>query len=298
MKVFVYAYEEEACKALCAGARAFGDVSAFVVAQGAKAPDSAFADHYYLIDLPGGSRVEDAAATIAQVLKDEGADLFVVEASRRGKFIAGFAAALLGTSALTDVTALTADLQAERMVYGGTAFATQKAKGGCTVVVCGPSALPEGECAGAGAVHEVSFAAPATAIECRSVSPREKGSVNLPAASRVVGIGRGVSAEEDLGLVRSFADKLGAQIGCTRPIAEEEQWRPREVYIGVSGVVISPDLYLAIGISGQVQHTVGVNQAKNIVAINKDANAPIFKQADLGIIGDWKTVVQGVFESL
>ena len=298
MKVFVYAHDEETLKALCSGARAFGDVAAFVVASGAQAPAESIADEIYLIDLPAGARPEDAAATMAKTIEAEGSALFLVEATRRGKFIAGTVSALLGTSAISDASSLTADLQAERMVFGGAAFATQRSLGAFTVVICAANALPEGECSGANEVHEVAFAEPSAKIECRSTTPREKASVNLPAASRVVGIGRGVTAQEDLELIRAFADAIDAQIGCTRPIAEEEKWLPREVYIGVSGVTIAPELYVAIGISGQVQHTVGVNQAKNIVAINKDGNAPIFKQSDLGIVGDWKSVIQGVLESL
>ena len=298
MKVFVYAQNEASLAALCAGARAYGEVAAFVAAVGAQAPAQPCADDVYLIDLPEGARPEDAAPAMAQVLADEGAGLFLVESSRRGKFIAGYVAALLGTSALVDVSSLSADLVAQRMVYGGAATRTERAIGGCAVVLCTANTLPEGECAGAGAVHEVAFAPAERAIACRSVAVREKSQVDLSAAKRVVGVGRGVAAEEDLALVRAFADAIGAEVGCTRPIAEEEKWLPREVYIGVSGAMLAPELYVAIGISGQVQHTVGINQAKTIVAINKDGNAPMFKQSDIGIVGDWKTVVQGVMERL
>ena len=298
MKVFVYAGQEDALAALCASARAFGDVAAFAVNKGAQVPAGLGCDDAYAIDLPEGARPEDAAATMAHVLASEGAGLFLVEPTRSGKFIAGYTAALLGTSALVDASSLTDDLVAQRMVYGGAATRTERVCGACTVALCAPGALPEGEVAGACTVHPVAFEAPDRAIVCTAVAPREKAKVNLAAASRVIGVGRGVAAEEDLQLVRAFADAIGAEVGCTRPIAEEEKWLPREVYIGVSGAMIAPDLYVAIGLSGQVQHTVGVNQAKTIVAINKDGNAPIFKQSDVGIVGDWKTVVQGVMERL
>ena len=298
MKTFVYAHGTDTCKALCAGARTFGDVAAIIAAPGAEAPAEAFADDVYLIDLPSGVRPEDAAATIAHLLEQEGAELFLVEATRRGKFIAGSVAALLGTSALVDASSVAEDLTVEHMVYGGAATRTERALGSCAVVLCTPDALPEGDAGGAGAVHAVAFEAPAATIECRSVAPREKAKVDLSAAARVVGVGRGVAAQEDLQLVERFADAIGAEIGCTRPIAEEEKWLPREVYIGVSGAMLSPDLYIGIGLSGQVQHTVGINQAKTIVAINKDASAPIFKLADIGIVGDWKTVVTGALEQL
>ncbi|MCL1848011.1 MAG: FAD-binding protein, partial [Coriobacteriia bacterium] len=106
------------------------------------------------------------------------------------------------------------------------------------------------------------------------------------AASRVVGGGRGFGAEADLGLARDLAAALGAELACSRPITESENWMARERYIGVSGAVIKPELYFAVGISGQIQHMVGVSQARTIVAINKDKNAPVFKHADVGIVGD------------
>ena len=296
MRVFVYAQTNEALNALCVKARQYGAVSAFIV--GGQVPEAKYADDYYVIDLAEGQRPEDAAKAIADTLKTEAAELFLVETSCRGKFIAGYAAALLGTSALADVTSLSDELVAQRLVYGGAAVRTEKALGSCAVVLCTPDLSLEGAADGAGAVHEIAFEAPANAAVVKAVAPREKGSVDLSAASKVIGIGRGISQKEDLELVYAFADAIGAEIGCTRPIAEEEKWLPREAYIGVSGAMLSPDLYIAIGLSGQVQHTVGINQAKTVVAINKDGSAPIFKQSDLGIVGDWKTVVSGVLERL
>lgn len=95
-------------------------------------------------------------------------------------------------------------------------------------------------------------------------------SVDLSKAKRVVGVGRGTVAESDLQMVRNLAAVLGAEVGCSRPIAEGENWMERERYIGVSGVLLKSDLYLTLGISGQIQHMVGGNGAKIIVAINKD----------------------------
>ncbi len=91
---------------------------------------------------------------------------------------------------------------------------------------------------------------------------------------------------------------LGAELACSRPIAEGVKWLPTERYVGVSGATIKPDLYLAVGISGQIQHMVGVSGAKTIVAINKDKNAPIFGQADLGVIGDLYQVVPALIDAL
>ena len=110
--------------------------------------------------------------------------------------------------------------------------------------------------------------------------------MDLSKAKRVVGVGRGLAAQDDLKMVHELAAVLNAEVGCSRPIAEGENWMERERYIGVSGVLLKSDLYLTLGISGQIQHMVGANASQTIFAINKDKNAPIFQYADYGIVGD------------
>jgi len=109
---------------------------------------------------------------------------------------------------------------------------------------------------------------------------------NLGDADRVCSIGRGLAAQEDLPMIQALAEALGAAVGCSRPIAEENEWMPLDRYIGISGQKFTGSLYLAIGISGQIQHLGGIREAKIIVAINSDAKAPIFAHADYGIVGD------------
>lgn len=110
--------------------------------------------------------------------------------------------------------------------------------------------------------------------------------------------GRGFGSEEDLQLARDLAAKLGAELACSRPLAEGVDWFPREAYVGVSGAVVSPKVYVAVGISGQMQHMVGCNGADVIVAVNKDKNAPVFKACDYGFVGDLKTVLPALTAAL
>ena len=98
--------------------------------------------------------------------------------------------------------------------------------------------------------------------------------------------GRGFAAEEDLQKARDLAAKLGGAIACSRPLTEGVNWLPTELYVGVSGITVTPKLYIAAGISGQMQHMVGANRSATVIAVNKDKNAPIFKQCDFGIVGD------------
>ncbi|MEG0324382.1 MAG: FAD-binding protein, partial [Raoultibacter sp.] len=128
--------------------------------------------------------------------------------------------------------------------------------------------------------------------------PRTVEAVNLTAARRVVSVGRGIQNKEDLALIDSLAAVLEAEVGCTRPIAEGQDWMSRERYIGVSGVMLKPDLFVTVGVSGQVQHMVGAAGAKTIIAINKDKNAPVFKQVDYGIVGDLYEVVPKIVETM
>ena len=129
-------------------------------------------------------------------------------------------------------------------------------------------------------------------------SRSEKSSVDLTKADVVVAAGRGFTAEEDLQAARDLCDKLGAGLGCSRPLAEGVDWMPKETYIGVSGLMLAPKVYVAAGISGQMQHMVGCNRATTLFAINKDKNAPIFKQCDFGLVGDVKTVLPALVAAL
>ncbi len=122
--------------------------------------------------------------------------------------------------------------------------------------------------------------------------------VDLAKADAVVSAGRGFAEKADLDLAYALADKLGAAVGCSRPLAEGVDWFPHEAYIGVSGQVIAPKVFLAAGISGQMQHMVGCNRSGAVFAVNKDKNAPIFKQCDYGLVGDLKTVLPAVVAAL
>jgi electron transfer flavoprotein alpha subunit len=124
-----------------------------------------------------------------------------------------------------------------------------------------------------------------------SRKPRPAGDVNLEAADRIVSVGRGLQKREDLSVVNALATVLGAAVGCTRPVAAESGWLSDDHWVGLTGHRVRPTLYVAIGISGAAQHLVGMRDSKIVVAINKDANAPIFQQADYQVVGDLYAIV-------
>lgn len=120
---------------------------------------------------------------------------------------------------------------------------------------------------------------------------KQSSDVDLTKAKLILAVGRGFAQKQDLDLAYQYANKINAQIACSRPIAETEKWIDKSRYVGISGNITRADVYIAVGISGQVQHMVGCKDAKKIVVINKDEKAPIFEQADLAIVGDLKEVL-------
>lgn len=135
-------------------------------------------------------------------------------------------------------------------------------------------------------------------IEVIDLNPSPYQETDISMAPRVVGVGRGFVQETDLRLASELAIELSAALGCTRSIAEELHWLPRQSYIGISDKIIKPDLYVAVGISGQIQHIIGVRDAKLIVAIDTYENAPIFHSADYGIIGDLYEILPALTAAL
>ena len=127
-----------------------------------------------------------------------------------------------------------------------------------------------------------------------AVTRKEAGTVNLRAAKLIVSAGRGVKKKEDLEMVGALAKALGGALGCSRPLASDLGWLPEECHIGLTGVNVKPELYLAVGISGQLQHVAGIKDSKVIAAINTDKEAPIFQAADYGVVGDLYQVVPAI----
>ncbi|MEA1960081.1 MAG: FAD-binding protein [Bacillota bacterium] len=293
--VWVITDDQKAVGELCGGGRQLGDQVSVVLFGDQNEAQEAIAsgaDQVYLFGQPGNSvMIEAYSKSIAELLRAEKADLVMVYSSVRGKLMAGRIASGLATSALSNVSELTVEdgsIIAKHMVYGGAAIRTEKALSDTVVVTVGTGVFEEmpKDVTRQGKVTEVNPGVDNTGIRVLETRPKQGEAVNLSAAKRVVGVGRGFAAKEDLKMAEEFAALIGAELGCSRPIAEGEKWMSKERYIGVSGVFLKTDIYISLGISGQIQHMVGVNQAKTLVAINKDKNAPVFKQADIGLVGD------------
>ena len=128
--------------------------------------------------------------------------------------------------------------------------------------------------------------------------PKATKGVKLSEAQVIVSFGRGVRKKEDMAMIESFAEAVGGTIGCSRPIAEDLGWLPEEQYIGLSGQKVSPKLYFACGISGQIQHLTGIRNSRTIVAINNDSKAPIFEFSDYGLVADLYEAIPALTEAI
>ncbi|MEG0683366.1 MAG: FAD-binding protein, partial [Raoultibacter sp.] len=186
---------------------------------------------------------------------------------------------------------------ATNMYFGGIAHKKQKATGTALYTVSA-DLFADAVASGANDTTEIAWVAPAHPLELVASAPIQKSGVDLFKAEVVVAAGRGFAQKEDLDGARALCDALGGGLGCSRPLTEGVDWLPSEVYIGVSGLMLAPKVYVGVGISGQMQHMVGCNRATTLFAINKDKNAPIFKQCDFGLVGDINTVLPALVAAL
>lgn len=297
-KVFVLAEKTDLLRELCGVGTQLGkQVTAFSFGLTHEDEETlpSCADKIYRMTIPARSGMNPCFETILHLVREDRPDMVLVEAGKEGRLVAGRLAAVCRTSALVDIVG-TIDgeqWQTRRIVYGGAAIRTEHSAPPVTIATMGRGVFQSQEPVSPrqGSLVDVEVIPPACPMARLEIRKKESVSVDLTVAKRIVGVGRGFAKKEDLDLARELAALIGAEIGCTRPIAEGENWLPLESYIGVSGAMLRPDLYFAIGISGQIQHMIGVNPSKTIIAVNKDKAAPIFRQADYGIVGDLYEVV-------
>lgn len=292
-RIFVFANEAGSVAELTSGAKASG-ASVALVTSGKTygCADEVFA-------YPEEVSLVSVLSAVSELIVSQKPQLLLCESGSDGRLLAGYTAAKLGVSPLCDVMSLicTADaVETTRLVYGGSAVKTEQCAFPAVAIVCAGT-FEASDAAAEPQVTQINCSG-SCSVELAGTSAVEASTVNLAAAKRVVGVGRGLASADNIPAAEKLAAALGAEIGCTRPVAEEEHWYSKDRYIGVSGVMIKPNFYLAIGISGQIQHMVGVNQTNVICAINKDENAPIIKQADYTLIGDVNAVLPAIIEKL
>ena len=241
------------------------------------------------------------AATISEVAKKIDAPVIFLSSNRRGKELAGRLAYLIDGGCLTDVGTITIDggtLCCQRNALGGATVATQIIESEHKVIAIVPklyNAMAVGE---KGTITDIDVDVQTSGIKIVEVRPKVKDSVDIEAAEVLVAVGQGMESSYDLPMVEDLAKILKGAVACTKPVATDKRWLSEERIIGLSGKQCKPELALLLGISGQVQFTVGIRDAKTIISVNTDENAPIMTMSDYRMVADMKEVVPELVRKL
>jgi electron transfer flavoprotein alpha subunit len=247
--------------------------------------------------------LESFVPVISDIAKELSPDVFLIGGTTRGKEIAARVATRLNTGLCSSCIGFKLDakgkLLMDRLVYGGAGVQTVVCTGSPQMATVPPRTFEaaQPQAGRSGEIRELP-PAPASPVKIVGRAPKQKGAVDITEAKIIVCVGRGLAQKEDIEVGRQLAKALGGEVACSRPIAEELQWLPEDLYLGISGKKVKPALYIGLGVSGQVQHITGIRDSKVIFAVNRDENAPIFEAADYGIVGDLYTVVPMLIEEL
>lgn len=241
-----------------------------------------------------------SAAAVVEAAKKAGAKVIVLPKSTLVDSFAPKLASQLKAGVVTNVTELpdtSAGFQVKRSIFTGKAFATVSINTDIKVITLAKNAYQGTETGGTAAVEalSVSLTDADTKVKTTNVE-KMSGELLLTEAEIVVSGGRGLKGPENWGVLLDLAKALGAATGCSKPVSDMD-WRPHHEHVGQTGVKVAPNLYIAVGISGAIQHLAGVNSSKCIVVINKDPEAPFFKAADYGIVGDLFEVLPKLTEA-
>ncbi|HEU5364743.1 MAG TPA: electron transfer flavoprotein subunit alpha/FixB family protein [Hanamia sp.] len=236
---------------------------------------------------------------IAEAAKKTDAKVIVFSNNFNGKAIAPGLSVRLMAGLVTGAVALpetASGFIVKKSVFSGKAFANVSIKTEIKIISLNANAYKISEGEGVAEVLELKVEIPPSRVKVQTVN-KVSGEIPLAEAELVVSGGRGLKGPENWGIVTDLAKALGAATSCSRPVSDSD-WRPHHEHVGQTGLTIAPNLYFAIGISGAIQHLAGVNRSKTIVVINKDPEAPFFKAADYGIVGDAFEVVPKITEAV
>ena len=240
---------------------------------------------------------------IAEAASASGSSVVVLSHNSTGKSLAGRLAARMDGALVSGAISLpdtTDGFVVRKPVFSGKAYADISLNRDNKIISVNPNSFQPEKGEGSASVEALSVSLADSDRDVEVVSRETTGGdgmVPLPEAELVVSAGRGMKGPENWNIIEELAGSLGATTACSRPVADTG-WRPHHEHVGQTGVAIKPNLYIAIGISGAIQHLAGVNQSKTIVVINKDPEAPFFKAADYGIVGDAFDVVPRLTEAV
>ncbi len=265
------------------------------------------ADKVFLVSDPALStfQVDSYTDALTALANEHTPDVLLIGATRNGLEFAPRLAERLKTGCVTEVTRLELDAEKkfvlmDRVTYGGNLVETHisRLRPQIATVAKGLfSPIPEDH-SRKGEIVKFQAQMKPSATKILETKPKTAKGIRLSDAATIVSFGRGVRKKEDVSLIEQFAQTLGGAMGCSRPIAEDLHWLPVDQYIGLSGQKVSPKLYVACGISGQIQHLTGIRSSRIIVAINNDPKAPIFESSDYCVVGDLYQIIPAVSNAI
>jgi len=280
-------------------ARRFGEPAVVWTGPGAEAAQAKLAEYgaakVYVAAEPEFDDyvVAPKAELLAELAKEKSPAAVLLPNTAEGREVGGRLAVKTGWGLLTDVVGLEDDMTAEHVIFGGAINVMARVRTGTPIIAVRPNAIAPEPAAGPAVIEPVNYTASDESKQAKitdRVVQQRGARPELTEASIVVSGGRGVGSADNMAVIESLADSLGAAVGASRAVTDAG-WYPHQFQVGQTGKTVSPQLYVAVGISGAIQHRAGMQTSKTIMVVNKDPEAPIFEVADFGLVGDAYQVV-------
>lgn len=295
MKALVFSDNQEIVTQILAALKDKAEADAAVLSPVMESMDQYGAARLY--ELTGNPGSDAIFGALSKIFTEGKYDLFLAGSTVRGREVAGMMSEALNLPSITEINDLSVrdgKIVTKRFFYGGKTLLEEESSARVFTVMAGISEAARAQ----GKSELVKVELPASKITTVNRVDKMAGSVNIEKAQVIVSVGRGIGSKENIEKVKPLAEAVHGEIAGSRPVCLDYQWLSEDRQVGLSGKKVKPKLYIALGISGQIQHIAGMRTSRVVVAVNKDKSAPIFEEADYGIVGDIFQVVPKLVSAL